>query len=157
MGKIDVTAAPETRTTHYPRRFQQHGGDVGKRSFRRLAPLAGLTQIGVNLVRVEPGGMSSLRHWHTHEDELVVMLTGELVLVTDDGESTLRAGDLAAFPKNVANGHHVLNRSGTDATFVVVGTSQDDDVAYYSDVDMMVGPGEAPFRTRAGVPYDDAP
>ena len=58
------------------------------------------------------------------------MLTGELVLVTDDGESTLRAGDLAAFPKNVANGHHVLNRSGTDATFVVVGTSQDDDVAY---------------------------
>jgi uncharacterized cupin superfamily protein len=157
MGKLDPKAVPESRATRYPRRFQQHGGDVTKRAFRRLGPHAGLTQFGVNLVRVEPGGMSSLRHWHTEEDEFVVMLSGELVLVTDEGEQPLRAGDLAAFPKNVPNGHHVLNRSSGDATFIVVGPNVDGDVAYYSDVDMMVGPGDAPFRTRAGVPYDDVP
>lgn len=156
MGKLDPNAVPESRATRYPKRFQQHGGgDVTKRVFRRLGPHAGLTQFGVNLVRVEPGGMSSLRHWHTEEDEFVVMLTGELVLVTDEGEQPLRAGELAAFPKNVANGHHVLNRSSADATFIVVGPNVDHDIAYYSDVDMMVGPGEAPFRTRAGVKYDD--
>ena len=155
MGKIDPTAVPESRAKRYQKRFQQHGGDITKRAFRRLGPLAGLTQFGVNLVRIEPGGMSSLRHWHTEEDEFVVMLTGELVLVTNEGETPLRAGDLAAFPKNVQNGHHVLNRSSADATFIVVGPSVDGDIAYYSDVDMMVGPGDAPFRTRAGVPYED--
>ncbi len=158
MGKIDLNEVPEVRKTGYPKRFQQHGGgDVLKRAFRRVGAAAGLTQFGVSWVRMEPGGMSSLRHWHSDEDEFMVMLQGELVLVMNEGETTLRPGDMAAFPKGVANGHHVLNRSTADAVFVVMGPSIDRDVTTYSDVDMVVGPGEQPFRTKAGVPYEDVP
>ena len=74
-----------------------------------------MKDFGANLMRLPPGNWSSQRHWHSHEDEFVFVLEGELVLIEDGGETVLRAGDCAAFPKNSGNGHHMINRSNAVA------------------------------------------
>ena len=69
---------------------------------QRLGDAGRLADFGVNLMRLPPGNWSSQRHWHSHEDEFVYVLDGELTLIEDDGETVLRAGDCAAFPKGSA-------------------------------------------------------
>ena len=106
MPKIDLSKAPKGSGTRYPRPFDE---PCRKRQWLKLGDAAGLTQFGVNLVRLEPGVWSSQRHWHTHEDELVYLLEGEAVLVTDEGEETLVPGDCAGFRAGVRNGHCLQN------------------------------------------------
>ncbi len=108
MPKIDLPNAPSGAGSSYPAPFDE---PCRGRSWHRLGVAAGLTHLGVNLVRLTPGAWSSQRHWHTHEDEFVYVLSGELVLVTDDGEEVLVAGDSAGFPAGVRNGHCLQNRS----------------------------------------------
>ena len=151
MPKINVHTAAEQSGTKYPPPFDE---PCKRRAWKRLGDVAGLTQFGVNLVRLAPGVWSSQRHWHTHEDEFVYVLEGELVLVTDAGEEILRAGDCAGFKAGVANGHHIQNRSGAEAVLLEIGSRLPDlDEAYYSDLDMMVGVDEV-YRHRDGTPYD---
>lgn len=135
MGKIDLSSLPRKTGTGYP---EPYASMMNKRSYLRLGDAGGLTQFGANITILEPGGLSSMRHWHVHEDEFVMVTQGEVVLVTDDGETVLRAGDCAAFPAGVENGHHFLNRSAAEARFLVVGTRAPTETVYYSDVDMMV-------------------
>ena len=94
MKKIDLETAPLVRGSDYPAPFD---AACQGRTRRRLARAAGLTQFGVNLQRLPPGQWSSQRHWHTHDEEFVYVLEGEVVLVTDEGEEVLRAGDCAGF------------------------------------------------------------
>jgi len=128
------------------------------RARKALGDAAGLTQFGVNYSPLPPGTGSSQRHWHTHEDELVYTLKGELVLISDDGEETLRAGDAAAFKAGEESGHHMVNRSDKDALVLEVGTrAWDVGAAHYPDIDLMVPPDMKPamFTRRAGTPYED--
>ena len=83
-----------------------------------------------------PGGWSSQRHWHSHEDEFVYVLEGELILVEDEGETVLRAGDCAAFPKGTGNGHHMINRSSSTAVYLEAGSRQPQDLTTCSDIDI---------------------
>jgi uncharacterized cupin superfamily protein len=126
------------------------------RSSLRLGDAGGLTQFGVNLVILEPGAKSSLRHWHRHEDEFVMVTQGELVLVQDEGEYVMRPGDCAAFPAGSSNGHHFLNRTSREARFLVVGTKAPREVATYSDVDLVleVEGGQARFTYKDGTPWN---
>ena len=135
MGVIDQTTCPLKTGSIYP---EPYASMMKGRSSLRLGQAGGLTQFGVNLVTLEPGALSSLRHWHLNEDEFVMVLTGECVLVEDEGETVMRAGDCAAFPANTPNGHHFINRSGSVAQFLVVGTKAPREVATYSDVDLKV-------------------
>jgi uncharacterized cupin superfamily protein len=135
MPKLDPSAAPVKMGSIYPSPYAEM---MAGRSSLRLGDAGGLTQFGVNLVTVPPGGMSSLRHWHQYEDEFVMVTDGEFVLVQDAGETIMRPGDCAAFPAGVPDGHHFLNRSDRPARFLVVGTRAPREVATYSDVDMMV-------------------
>lgn len=121
----------------------------------RLGDAAGLTQFGVNLLRLPPGVWSSQRHWHTGEDEFVYVVSGEVVLVTDAGEEVLRPGDCAGFPANDRDGHCLQNRSGQDAVVLEIGSRVKDSVAHYSDLDMMVRPGIG-YTHRDGTPYPKA-
>src|SRR5690349_16814143 len=107
MPKIDIAKLEEQRGSGYPAPFDE---PVRARTWRRLGDAAGLTQFGVSLVRLPPGAWSSQRHWHTREDELVYVVDGELVLVTDAGEETMRAGDCAGFKAGSRDGHHLQNR-----------------------------------------------
>ncbi|WP_375428791.1 cupin domain-containing protein [uncultured Sphingomonas sp.] len=132
MPKLDLDAIPATNATGYP---PEHAAAVRGRWYRRLAPAGGLTEFGASHVRLEPGAWSSQRHWHEGEDELLVMLTGEAVLVDDAGEHPLGPGDCAAFPKGDRNGHHLRNRSGAPCTFLVVGAGPREG-GDYPDIDM---------------------
>lgn len=135
MPKIDLAKATVRTACAYPGDYADH---CEGRSKIALGDLGGLDQFGVNLTRLAPGAASAHKHWHAKEDELVYMLEGEAVLVEDDGETTLTAGDVATFKAGVANGHMMINRSGADAVFLEIGTRSDDDVSTYTDpqVDM---------------------
>ena len=111
---------------------------VAGRSSLRLGDAGGLTQFGANLVILQPGALSSLRHWHLNEDEFVMITAGECVLVQDAGEVVMRVGDCATFPAGNTDGHHFINRTDAEARFLVVGTRAKREVATYSDVDLVV-------------------
>src|SRR5580658_4522540 len=132
VKRIDPAMLAPVIGTLYPAPFDQ---PCRTRERRKLGDAAGLTQFGVNLLRLPPGAWSSQRHWHTAGDEFVYVLSGEVVLVTDGGEEVLRAGDAAGFPANDSNGHCLQNRSATDAQVLEIGTRAADDTAHYSDID----------------------
>jgi uncharacterized cupin superfamily protein len=149
MPKLDLDAIEQVNRTGYPPPF---GAAVQGRWYRRLAPAGGLTEFGVSQVVLKPGAWSSQRHWHVGEDEFLVMLSGEAVLVDDEGEHVLRAGDCAAFPKNDGNGHHLQNRSGEDCAFVVVGAGEQAG-GDYPDIDMCFT-AEGTYVHKDGTPYE---
>jgi uncharacterized cupin superfamily protein len=135
MPKIDIAAAELRTGSRYPPPFDEPCRDKTRRP---LGDAAGLSQFGVNLLRLPPGQWSAQRHWHTVEDEFVWVLEGEVVLVTDEGDQVLRAGECAGFPGGVANGHHLQNRAATDAVVLEVGTRDwKNDACDYPDIDMM--------------------
>lgn len=134
LPALDPRTVEELRRSVYPEPFRSRMGD---RTKRRLGDAAGLTQFGVNLVTLQPGAQSALRHWHTHEDEFVFVLEGELVLVTDAGEQLLGASTCAGYPAGSTDAHHFVNRSGAVARFLEIGSRVDADVAHYPDDDLM--------------------
>ena len=137
--------------TNYPEGFK---GAVEGREKRRLGDAAGLTRFGVNLVTIQPGGASSHRHWHSHEDEFIYILEGEATLVTDIGDQVLGPGMAAGFPAGVADGHHLVNNSDAPVVYLEVGDRNPDDGAEYPDVDLRVRKVEGgyQFTRKDGTP-----
>ena len=152
MPKIDIGKIALDTSTNYPPPFNKA---VEGRARKRLARAAGLSQFGVNICTLKPGAASSQRHWHEHEDELVYVLEGEVVLVEDGGETVLKPGDAAAWKAGVADGHCLINRTSRDAVFIEVGTRAPAERAHYSDIDMMVTRDGKDFRytRKNGEPY----
>jgi uncharacterized cupin superfamily protein len=151
MPKIDLEAIEPRTGCSYPSPFAEIC--LGA-SWKKLGDAAGLSDFGVNLVRLPPGKWSSQRHWHTHEDEFVWMLEGEVVCVEDDGDHVLWPGDCVGWKAGDTNGHCLQNRSDRVAVYLEIGTRRPaDDACDYPDIDMIVGPGEAPYRHRDGTPY----
>jgi len=135
MPKVDLESVEQVNRTGYPPPFDQ---EVQGRWYRRLAPPTGLTEFGVSHVVLKPGAWSSQRHWHSAEDELVYILEGELVLVTEDGEQVVRAGLVVGFPAGQPNGHHLINRSDKVARFLAIGSRVRGDECTYPDIDLHV-------------------
>lgn len=151
MPKIDIDQAPTRFGSAYPPPFDE---PCRERRRWKLGDVAGLTQFGVNLMRLAPGVWTSQRHWHTHEDEFVFVVSGEVVLVEDEGETILRAGECAGFKAGAPNGHHIQNRSSAEAVLLEIGSRRPGvDGADYPDLDMIVTPDEV-YRHRDGTPYD---
>ncbi len=149
MPKIDLDAVPARQGSSYPPPFD---APCARRVRRRLGQAGGLSDFGVNLMRLPPGAWSSQRHWHSHEDEFVYVLEGEVILVEDEGEVALRAGDCAAFPKGSGDGHHLINRSAAPALYLEVGSRSPADLTTCSDVDMMSASADGLFRRKDGAP-----
>ena len=135
LPALDPNTLEEKRGSLYPEPFKSRMGDRGK---RRLAQACGLKNLGVNLVTLGPGGQSSVRHWHTLEDEFVYVLEGEVVLVTNEGEQTLKAGMCAGYPAGSRNAHHFTNRSQRPAKYLEMGTNVPGDMAFYPDDDLSI-------------------
>lgn len=152
MKKIDKAASLLVKGTTYPEPFDK---PCRARSRIRLGEAAALDQFGVNLCRLPPGAWSSQRHWHTHEDEFVYVVEGEVVLVTDAGEEVFRAGDCAGFKAGDQNGHHFQNRSDRDALILEVGARRENDAAYYPEIDLVAK--RSGYTHRDGTPYPVAP
>jgi len=117
----------------------------------------GLTQFGAFVETLEPGARSSDRHWHEEEDEFLYMLTGEATVIEDAGEAVIHPGDACCWPAGVANGHHVVNRSGAPCSYLVVGTRKQDDVVHYSTIDKILirENGARRLIRRDGSPFEE--
>ncbi|MEA5593626.1 cupin domain-containing protein [Rivularia sp. UHCC 0363] len=136
---INPEEVPIQQSTNYPEEFKSI---VAGRFRQRLGNFAGLKNFGVNLVKLSPGSASALRHWHSHEDEFIYVLEGELTIITDTGEEFLTSGMAAGFPANEANGHHLVNRSEQVAVYLEIGDRVDNDTVYYPDNDLIAKPGD---------------
>jgi uncharacterized cupin superfamily protein len=150
VPKIDIASVPARTGSGYPPPFDV---PCAARTRRRLGDAGGLRDFGVNLMTLPPGGWSSQRHWHSHEDEFVCVLEGELTLVEDNGKTVLRAGDCAAFPKGSGNGHHLINESSSVATYLEIGSRQPDDLTTCSDIDLKSANADGRFVHKDGTPY----
>ncbi len=147
-----MTLKPRTGSG-YPAPFAAVCMDREKRA---LGDAFGLSQFGVNLTRLAPGTASAQRHWHSHEDELVYILEGELVLITDTGEQVMTPGMCAGFKAGVPDGHQLVNRSDRDAVFLEIGTRAMEGGADYPDIDMIVRraeDGKWRYLHKDGTPY----
>jgi len=132
LPAFDPADLAESNATSYPAVFRANNS---KRWNRRLGDHAGLKNFGVNLTRIVPGGQSSARHAHSKQDEFIWVVSGELVLETNEGAQTLRAGMCAGFPAGCGNAHRFVNRSNADATILVIGDRTPFDEIDYPDID----------------------
>ena len=148
MPKVDLSTIDKTNRTGYPPPFDQ---PVAGRWQRPIADAVGLTEIGARHVVLDPGSWSSQRHWHDGEDELLVMLSGEAVLIEDDGEVDLVAGDIVAWPMGVRNGHQLANRSTEPCSFLCLSAGRNTGGGY-SDIDMLFT-ADGSYVHKDGTPY----
>lgn len=146
---IDPRALPARNRSGYPEPYRSR---VLPREKRALGDAAGLTRIGVNLTTLAPGKESSMRHWHTQEDELIYVIEGEVVLRTAAGEQTLAAGMCAGFPAGVNDGHQLINRSQRPAVYLEISNRDPEDTAEYSDPDVDLAYHRGNFTRRDGTP-----
>lgn len=131
--KLTASSVEPRSGTNYPSQF---AGAVSGRQKRVLGDRFGLDQFGANLTTLAPGAWSAHRHWHRQEDEFVYVLQGELVLIDDDGEHVMQAGDCAGFKAGSGNGHHLVNKSDAPATYLEIGTRSATESVEYPDIDM---------------------
>jgi uncharacterized cupin superfamily protein len=154
MPKLDIDAIPQSNRTGYP---PPYDAPVAGRWWRRLAPACGLTRMGASHVVLDPGAWSSQRHWHDGEDELVVMLTGEAVLVEgpegqEPSRTLLRAGDVGGWAGGDGIAHHLVNESDEPCTFLAIGAGdKENGSGGYADIDMLFRAGG--YFHKDGTPY----
>ena len=150
---LDPTTVPARTTSGYPEPFRSR---VLPREKRAIGDVLGLTKIGVNLTTLPPGSESSMRHYHSHEDELIFVVEGEVVLRTDEGEQVLTAGMCAGFPAGTTNAHQFVNRSDAPARYLEVSNRDAADMATYPDEDLAYsrGPdGKIVYAHKDGTRY----
>jgi uncharacterized cupin superfamily protein len=144
---------PRLKTTSYPEPFASR---VAGREKRVLGDLFGLSNFGVNLTRLKPGAISTLRHAHSKQDEFIYVLEGHPVLVTDAGETRLAPGMCAGFRAGTGDAHHLVNRSEKDVLYLEVGDRTAGDSAVYPDDDLQIvrGPdGKSSYTRKDGTAY----
>ena len=152
LPAIDPAAVPAVTGSRYPEPFKSR---VSGRRKQRLGDALGLKNYGVNIATIPPGAVSALRHWHSHEDEFIYILSGELVLITNDGEQKLAPGTCAGFPAGKADGHYLINRTQRDAVYLEVGDRRPEDAVTYPDDDIagQATPQGRRFTRKDGSPY----
>ena len=151
MPKIDIDAATLRDRLVYP---EPHRSVTKGYEQRRVGDAAGLTEFGVNRVVLAPNAHTALRHWHEVQDEFVIVLSGEVVLMEEDAETIMRAGDCAGFKAGVPNGHCFQNRSTEPAVLFEIGSHSEDETAHYTDIDLRAEKraGKYRFVRRDGTP-----
>jgi len=151
---LDPAEVVPRTSSGYPEPYRSR---VLPREKRALGDALGLTKIGVNLSTLLPGKESSMRHYHSREDEMVFILEGEVVLRTDGGEQVLRAGMCAGFPGGSRDGHQLINRSQAPARYLEISNRDPEDVGGYSDVDLAMyrdAAGRNVFTHKDGSPFE---
>jgi uncharacterized cupin superfamily protein len=150
---IVASEAPaRTKPSNYPEPFASR---MGGRLKQPLGDLFGLSNFGVNLTRLSPGAVSSLRHCHTKQDEFVFILEGTPTLHTDEGLTPLAPGMCAGFKAGSGNGHRLINNTDADVVYLEIGDRTPGDEGSYPDDDLraqLVG-GAWSFTHKNGTPY----
>jgi uncharacterized cupin superfamily protein len=151
MPKVDLTAIARVSSTGYPPPYD--APVAGRRHYRRVGQAAGLTELGVSHCVLDPGAWSSQRHWHEGIDEFVVMLEGEAVLVETGSETVLRPGDCAVFPRDIDNGHHLINRGDRPCAFLAIDSRHGEGVCHYPDADLHYDAVNQCYSHKDGTSY----
>jgi len=149
---VALQAPPRTKPSIYPEPFASR---MAGRVKHPLGDLFGLTNFGVNLVRLSPGAGSALRHAHSRQDEFVYIVQGYAVLITEAGETQLSAGMCAGFKSGTGNAHQLLNRSSEEVIYLEVGDRSAGDTVAYPDDDLQATmvEGKWQFAHKDGAPY----
>jgi uncharacterized cupin superfamily protein len=153
LPALDPATVPPRSSSAYPEPFRSR---VLPREKRAVGDALGLTKIGVNLTTLPPGKESSMRHFHTREDELIFVLEGEVVLRSDEGEQVLTAGMCAGFVAGSRNSHQLANRSDRPARYLEISNRDPDDGAEFPDTDLAyrkAPDGRPIFTHKDGRPY----
>jgi uncharacterized cupin superfamily protein len=151
---IDASAAPvRAKKSSYPEPFASR---MAGREKRPLGDLFGLSNFGVNLTRLEPNAVSSLRHAHSRQDEFIYVLLGHPTLHTDEGLTQLAPGMCAGFKAGTGNGHRLLNETSEPVVYLEIGDRTPGDVGTYPDDDLeaMLVAGGWKFHHKDGTPYE---
>ena len=152
VALLAAEAPARVKSSNYPEPFFTR---MLKRDKRPLGDLFGLTNFGVNLTRLKPGGSSALRHAHAKQDEFVYILEGRPTLVTDAGRTPLRPGVCAGFKAGTGDGHHLVNESTEDVVYLEIGDRTLGETATYPDDDLAMAnvDGRMRFTHKDGTPY----
>lgn len=130
---VATEVSPRVRPSSYPEPFASR---MAGREKRQLGEVFGLTNFGVNLAKLSPGAVSSLRHSHTRQDEFVYVLQGRPTLHTDEGMTQLAPGMCAGFKAGTGNAHQLLNETTEDVLYLEVGDRTPGDEGTYPDDDL---------------------
>lgn len=154
MPKLDLTQIELRKGSTYPAPFDKVCED---RTGLGVSDAGGLTQFGAHLMTLAPGSWSSQRHHHSHEDEIVYIISGRPTLYEGDEATTLSPGDITVHPMNDGIGHHIKNETDEPVTyFVVGGRNPASDNVVYPDIDLALpanGTTARVFQTKSGTPY----
>ena len=152
VAVVATQATPRTKPSNYPEPFASRMEDREKRP---LGDLFGLSNFGVNLTRLLPGACSALRHAHSKQDEFIYILHGHPVLLTDAGETQLSPGMCAGFKAGMGDGHHLVNRTSEEVSYLEVGDRSTGDSVMYPDDDLQAAlvKGKWQFAHKDGSPY----
>jgi len=149
-------APPRARPSNYPAKLQEMLAERLKgREKHPLGDLFGLTNFGVNLTRLSPGAVSSLRHAHTKQDEFVYILQGRPILHSNAGRAQLSPGMCAGFKAGTGDGHCLINETKEDVIFLEIGDRTNGDEVSYPDDDLAGRfiNGVWVFSHKDGMPY----
>jgi len=125
FSAAEISAMPE-------RRHQHQFNENAVRMTRTLGDLAGLEDIGLHIVRLEPGRESTEFHFHGQDEEFLMILSGHGVASIGDERIEVGPGDVMAFPKNSpAHAMHVLAEAGEDLVYLMGGTRAPVDICTY--------------------------
>lgn len=149
LPAVDPAMLPDVAGTDYPAPFD---AAVAGRLTCALGQALGLQAFGVNIVTLPPGCWSSQRHWHSHEDEFVIVLEGVATLVSDSGEQVLGTGQAAGFPRGRADGHHFINHTEAPVRLLVVGNDDVADICHYADADLHLASKATGYSDKNGRP-----
>jgi len=152
LAIVALDAGPRTKPSNCPEPFRSM---MAGRVKRPLGDLFGLENFGVNITVVPTGAVSALRHSHSKQDEFIYVVSGTLILHTDEGETELTAGMCAGFKAGTGNGHRLLNRAETEAVYLEVGDRTPGDAVAYPDEDLVARRDEGGwvFAHKDGTPY----
>lgn len=147
-----LDAAPRSKPSLYPEPFAAR---MHAREKRALGDVFGLSNFGVNLTRLAPGGISALRHAHSKQDEFVYILQGHPTLLTDAGATALEPGMCAGFKAASGNAHQLINQTAADVLYLEVGDRTPGDEGTYPDDDLkaLFEDGHWMFVHKDGSPY----
>jgi len=152
VALLAAAAPARAFRTNYPEPFASR---MAGRDKRPLGDLFGLTNFGVNITRLTPGGSSALRHAHTKQDEFVYILEGRPTLLTDAGRTSLNPGMCAGFKAGTGDAHCLINETEEDVVYLEMGDRAAGDAVEYPDDDLAVATvdGKRRMTHKDGAPY----
>ena len=158
-SKPNVLRAGSVPKVYCANNYPTEYSDLGDAWDIALSDAGGLTQFGAFVEILAPEGQTSLRHWHSDEDEFLYVLDGTVTLIEDGGPQLIGPGTCVCWPGGVPNAHCLRNDGSAPTTLFIVGSRFAEDEATYPDIDLHYTRrnGLRTFARKDGTPYPGWP